>query len=85
MKNLRAAAGPDTKLIINDTILPLACEDPATTSAEDGPTLPPLVPKGSAILPNMGNATLSGYLVDISVSICVCQGPLYTATLITWT
>ncbi|KAI0653061.1 S-adenosyl-L-methionine-dependent methyltransferase [Cubamyces menziesii] len=67
LKNLRAAAGPDTKLIINDTILPLACEDPATTSAEDGPTLPPLVPKGSAILPNMGNATLSGYLVDISM------------------
>ncbi|PIL26737.1 hypothetical protein GSI_11151 [Ganoderma sinense ZZ0214-1] len=52
--HLRAAAGPDTKLLIVDQVLPLAC-------AEEGS----LAPEGSPLLPNLGKAYVVGYHMDI--------------------
>ncbi|KAL7277459.1 hypothetical protein ACG7TL_008380 [Trametes sanguinea] len=70
LKNLRAAAGPDTKLIINDTVLPYACHDSGDSDLsikQTGPTTASLIPAGSPLLPNMGMATLGGYLLSITM------------------
>ncbi|OSC97015.1 S-adenosyl-L-methionine-dependent methyltransferase [Trametes coccinea BRFM310] len=70
LKNLRAAAGPDTKLIINDTVLPYACPDSGDSDPsikQTGPTTASLIPTGSPLLPNMGMATLGGYLLSITM------------------
>lgn len=60
LKNLRAAAGPHTKLVLIDSIVNYACETPAQNKlAEDKVPAP--------LLPNLGGATLLAYEVDIVV------------------
>ncbi|KAI0741763.1 S-adenosyl-L-methionine-dependent methyltransferase [Daedaleopsis nitida] len=61
LKNLRAAATPDTKLIIIEHILPLACAD---DSFADGATL---APKYSPLLPNLGKAYAAGYSFSLTM------------------
>ncbi|KAI9066884.1 S-adenosyl-L-methionine-dependent methyltransferase [Trametes sanguinea] len=71
LKNLRAAAGPDTKLIIHEMIIPLACEDPSAEDAEIesgfSAVTSSLAPKGSPLLPNLGVATAGQYQFDLTM------------------
>ncbi|KAI0682005.1 S-adenosyl-L-methionine-dependent methyltransferase [Earliella scabrosa] len=65
LSNLRAAAAPETNLIIVDQILPLACRtDPQAT---DGTTQTALVPPDSPLLPNLGKALVGGYHFDLTM------------------
>ena len=61
LSRLRAAAGPDTKLLIGDMLLPFACHD--DSSPESSFAL-----KDSPLLPNLGKGNVHGYLIDIMVS-----------------
>ncbi|KAI0653619.1 S-adenosyl-L-methionine-dependent methyltransferase [Cubamyces menziesii] len=56
MRILRSGAGPDTKLIIGDMLLPNACE------AQDT-----FVQDGSPLLPNLGVANIHGFLMDLTM------------------
>ncbi|TFK83220.1 S-adenosyl-L-methionine-dependent methyltransferase [Polyporus arcularius HHB13444] len=58
LSQLRAAAGPSTKVLIVDQILPLACRD-GNESA--------LVPADSPLLPNLGTAYASSYHFDLAM------------------
>ncbi|CDO72696.1 hypothetical protein BN946_scf184985.g116 [Trametes cinnabarina] len=53
---LRSAAGPNTKLLIGDMLLPFACDSEDAFVRDDSP-----------ILPNLGIANIHGYLLDIMV------------------
>ncbi|RPD78566.1 S-adenosyl-L-methionine-dependent methyltransferase [Lentinus tigrinus ALCF2SS1-7] len=68
LRFLRDAAGPHTKLLIVDVILPLACYD---DTEDDGEPIPgaerTLAPAGSPLLANLGKANASEYLLDISM------------------
>lgn len=69
LRLLRDAAGPDTKLLIVDVILPLACYDDTEDAGEPIPGAErTLAPAGSPLLANLGKANASEYLLDISVS-----------------
>ena len=71
LSQLRASAGPHTKLLIGDMLLPYACADDASAEgdADDQATKStfPFVPPGSPLLPNLGKANVHGYLIDIMV------------------
>ncbi|KAI9063980.1 S-adenosyl-L-methionine-dependent methyltransferase [Trametes sanguinea] len=54
LRTLRSAAGPDTKLIIGDMLLPYACSSDGAFIERDSP-----------LLPNLGVGNLHGYLMDI--------------------
>lgn len=60
---LRSAAGPNTKLLIGDMLLPYVCDSDDAFVGEDSP-----------ILPNLGVANIHGYLVDIMVRLTVRLG-----------
>lgn len=79
---LRRAAGPDTRLLLADYVLPLACidEDPDPDSPrsdcrmEDKMKADPvegavrsLVPEGSPLLPNLGKASTNAYWLDLTM------------------
>ena len=61
---LRHAATPQTKLIIVDHVLPLACED----NTDDTGAVRTLAPPSSGLLPNLGKASANAYRVDMAVS-----------------
>ncbi|KAI0630668.1 S-adenosyl-L-methionine-dependent methyltransferase [Trametes polyzona] len=68
---LRHAAGPHTKLLIVDNLLPYACRDDnstanASNTSSEG-VVESLVPEGSPLLPNLGKASANGYLMDITM------------------
>ncbi|KAI0761083.1 S-adenosyl-L-methionine-dependent methyltransferase [Trametes elegans] len=65
---LRRAAGPNTKLLLVDNLLPYACVDDKTgiDSTSEG-AVRSLVPEGSPLLPNLGKASANGYILDISM------------------
>ncbi|TBU37557.1 O-methyltransferase [Dichomitus squalens] len=75
--NLRRAAGPQTKLLIVDNLLPYACVDDESAGGENGRsgdaesdalgTVRSLVPDGSPLLPNLGRASANGYILDITM------------------
>ncbi|TFK84126.1 S-adenosyl-L-methionine-dependent methyltransferase [Polyporus arcularius HHB13444] len=72
LRLLRDSAGPTTKLLLVEVILPLACYD--DTELEDAGAAPPLpgaertlAPAGSPLLANLGKAHASEYLLDISM------------------
>ena len=68
LKRLRAAAGPDTKLLIGDMLLQHACADEEEYAAADGSaTTFPFVTKDSPLLPNLGVGNILVYLMDILV------------------
>ncbi|KAI0666974.1 S-adenosyl-L-methionine-dependent methyltransferase [Trametes maxima] len=54
LRRLRSAAGPSTKLLIGDMLLPYACKSEHAFAPEDSP-----------LLPNLGVANVHGYLGDI--------------------
>jgi len=70
---LREASAPDTKLLIADFVLPLACADDVNTS--DGEDLLKNVEGADAVLAappllaNLGKANANGYWMDMTVSI----------------
>lgn len=65
---LREAATPDTKLLVADFVLPLACpDDTGASSGLEGvegaeSTLAP-----APLLPNLGKASANGYWMDLTV------------------
>src|SRR6266478_947890 len=61
---LRHAATPQTKLILADHILPLACED----HSEDVGAIRTLAPPSSGLLPNLGKANTLVSWLDMMVS-----------------
>lgn len=67
---LRDAATVDTKLLIADFVLPLACpDDTGTTGGLEGiegaeNTLAP-----APLLPNLGRASANGYWMDLTVDL----------------
>lgn len=73
---LREAAMPDTKLLIADFVLPLACADnfgsaqdedeTGLTEIQGAETM--LAP--APLLPNLGKASANGYWMDMTVSVC---------------
>ncbi|RPD72283.1 O-methyltransferase [Lentinus tigrinus ALCF2SS1-7] len=67
--HLRKAAGPHTKLLVVDNLLPYACLDENNEiSGEDSEgAVRSLVPDGSPLLPNLGRASANGYLLDIKM------------------
>lgn len=74
--HLRNAAGPNTKLLIADHLLPLACvdeDDEALKDSADGKikalpgTVRSLAPDGSPLLPNLGKANANAYWMDLTV------------------
>ncbi|KAI0726094.1 S-adenosyl-L-methionine-dependent methyltransferase [Fomitopsis betulina] len=82
--HLRRAAGPDTKLLLADWVLPLACidEDSDPGSPRQGlsmldkmrvPALPgtvrTLAPEGSPLLPNLGKANANAYWLDLTMRV----------------
>ena len=68
LQRLRAAAGPDTKLLIGDMLLQHACADEGEYAAADGSaTTFPFVTKDSPLLPNLGVGNILVYLMDILV------------------
>ena len=66
LRNLRAAAGPETKLILHEIVLPLACQDTSSDTSENRGT-GTTAPVDSPLLPNLGKAAICGYLVDLTV------------------
>ena len=64
LAHLRTAAGPDTKLLIVDQVLPLACVEEASVAFPEGS----LAPANSPLLPNLGKAYVVGYHMDMLVS-----------------
>ncbi|KAI0682015.1 S-adenosyl-L-methionine-dependent methyltransferase [Earliella scabrosa] len=72
LAHLRRVAGPHTKLLIVDNLLPYACVDEDSKmagagSAESEGAVRSLVPDGSPLLPNLGRASSNGYILDISM------------------
>ena len=67
---LRHAATPQTKLVLVDPILPLACED----HTEDVGAIRTLAPPSSGLLPNLGKANSLPFWLDMTVS---CLFPSY--------
>ncbi|RPD58020.1 S-adenosyl-L-methionine-dependent methyltransferase [Lentinus tigrinus ALCF2SS1-7] len=69
LKKLRAAAGPNTKLLWIDNMLAYACVD--NESGKEGSeamgAVRSLVPEGSPLLPNLGRASANGYILDIQM------------------
>jgi hypothetical protein len=66
---LREAATSDTKLVIADFVLPLACPDDTSTAGclvgvEGAETI--LAP--APLLPNLGRANANGYWMDLTVN-----------------
>ncbi|KAH9846764.1 S-adenosyl-L-methionine-dependent methyltransferase [Lenzites betulinus] len=65
---LRRAAGPHTKLLLVDNLLPYAClDDKADVSSSSQGAVRSLVPEGSPLLPNLGKASANGYILDITM------------------
>ncbi|KAI0946796.1 hypothetical protein AcW1_010153 [Taiwanofungus camphoratus] len=78
---LRRAAGPNTKLLLAEYVLPLACmdEDVDAESDTDGEiswirrreplpgTVRTLAPEGSPLLPNLGRANANAYWLDLTM------------------
>ncbi|KAI0827532.1 S-adenosyl-L-methionine-dependent methyltransferase [Trametes gibbosa] len=60
---LRRAAGPHTKLLWVDNLLPYACVDEKAA----GGAVRSLVPEGSPLLPNLGKASANGFILDITM------------------
>ena len=61
--HLRHAATPQTKLILADYVLPLACED----CTEDIGAVRTLAPPSSGLLPNLGKASANAFWLDMTV------------------
>lgn len=61
---LRHVATPQTKLILADYVLPLACED----HTEDIGAVRTLAPPSCGLLPNLGKANANAFWLDLTAS-----------------
>lgn len=85
LTQLRNAANPDTKLLILDCLIPLACRAPKAEG--DGfasrEVVPGSIPRQAPIplLPNYGVVNEMCYIMDIAVRVpfltCYCGSSLY--------
>ncbi|GJE93999.1 hypothetical protein PsYK624_101670 [Phanerochaete sordida] len=82
---LRQAAGPNTRLLLADYVLPLACVDedediepetPNSVGSSEKITHEPLpgtvrtlAPEGSPLLPNLGKANANAYWLDLTMRV----------------
>ena len=82
---LRQAAGPHTRLLLADYVLPLACIDEDEDIEPETPqedefgkkstrevlpgTIRTLAPEGSPLLPNLGKANANAYWLDLTVCV----------------
>lgn len=65
LRQVRAAAGPNSQLVVIDCIMSYACDDPEDVKAIPGAVFPtPPAP----LMRNMGQASIMPYLCDLSVS-----------------
>ena len=66
LTKLRQAANANIKLVIIDSLMPLACHD---TSANQGSSVPGAIMKEAPkpLLDNYGVANLTGYSADLTV------------------
>ncbi|KAI0685289.1 S-adenosyl-L-methionine-dependent methyltransferase [Cytidiella melzeri] len=62
LRQLRAAAGPGTKLVVSDNVLGYACEEADSVKGIPGGAWPPAP---APLLPNYGSAAAFLYLTDI--------------------
>ena len=70
LRHLRDAAGPTTKLLLVDMVLPHACYDDWADGQDAIPGAErTLAPEGSPLLANLGRASANGYQLDLSVSV----------------
>ena len=67
--NLREAATPETKLLIADFVLPLACADSA--GGLEGVEGAESVLAPGPLLPNLGKASANAYWMDLTVRISI--------------
>ncbi|KAF5309920.1 hypothetical protein D9619_010605 [Psilocybe cf. subviscida] len=68
--HLREAATPDTKLVIADFILPLACPDDIGSSEElEGIEGAESMLAPSPLLPNLGKASVNVYYMDLTMQV----------------
>ncbi|KAG6898572.1 hypothetical protein C0993_005961 [Termitomyces sp. T159_Od127] len=65
LKELRAAATPETKLVVVDSIIAYACHDPTTGSGLNSGYKEAPAP----LLPNYGTANITPYLVDLALMV----------------
>lgn len=65
LRQLRAAAGPDTKLLVIDSVVSYACADPPSIQEIPGAASPPVA---APLLPNHGQSNLRPYVLDMMVS-----------------
>jgi len=76
---LRDAAMPETKLLIADFVLPLACpEDMGSDSGLDGIEGIQRLPAPAPLLPNLGKASANVYWMDLTVSLALSSSCLLT-------
>ena len=90
---MRVASGPDTKLLIADHLLPLACVDEDEEGQDENEdlkngskirrevlpgTVRTLAPEGSSLLPNLGKANANAYWMDLTV------GAYHQRSLLSW-
>lgn len=81
LSHLRAAATPNTQLIVIDNVIPYACADSGSGPALDIPGASNIRPTAPPpLLPNFGAGGIMTYLADIAVSAiqrpAVCDGLL---------
>lgn len=71
---LREAAAPDTKLLLGDFILPLACPDETNGDASlDGIRGTESMLAPPPLLPNLGKASANAYWMDLTVYITMLE------------
>lgn len=66
LSHLRAAAGPNTHLVVSENIVEYACAQPDDLADIPGAVLPPAP---APLLANYGSADLFAYLMDLQVSL----------------
>ncbi|KAI0088859.1 S-adenosyl-L-methionine-dependent methyltransferase [Irpex rosettiformis] len=70
LSQLRAAATPDTRLIVIDSVIPYACGDhDLSSNIEGAKNVRPSAP--APLLPNYGVANLMTYLMDMHMTACL--------------
>ncbi|KAF8908192.1 hypothetical protein CPB84DRAFT_1744364 [Gymnopilus junonius] len=67
---LREAATPETKLVIADFLVPLACaDDVSTTPGSDGVEGAEIILPPAPLLPNLGKANANVYWMDLTMQV----------------
>jgi hypothetical protein len=65
LKHLRAAANPDTELILNESLMDYACPTETIEEKDIPGAIGPVPP--SPLLPNSGHSRIFSYMADLQV------------------